>query len=89
MSAPNTDPKKETKRHKGPLAGFALVVGFVLVLFAGYSIIVAMRANEPGDGEPIRAEEAEVDSPVEPGSEGEGVIDIPPAGDDGAAVEVE
>lgn len=34
MSAPNTDPKTQAKRHKGPLVGIALGAGAALIALA-------------------------------------------------------
>lgn len=59
MSAPNTDPKKQAKRHKGPLGGIAGVVTWALVLLVLLSIFVAYRANTPGNEQPIEADQAE------------------------------
>ncbi|RVT84044.1 hypothetical protein DXV76_10095 [Rhodobacteraceae bacterium CCMM004] len=56
MSAPDTDIKKQERRHKGPLVGIAWaagVAGVLLVLFLGWT---ALNGNEPGDGVPIEAE---------------------------------
>ncbi|MAQ47220.1 MAG: hypothetical protein CL812_15435 [Confluentimicrobium sp.] len=42
MSAPHTDIDKQERRHKGPLAGMKLVVGFavlLLVLWVGWVVI--------------------------------------------------
>lgn len=89
MSAPNTDPKKDAKRHKGPLAGLTGVVIWALVLLVGLTIFVTMRANDPGDEQPVEAEQAGSTSAVEPGSAPETETGLPTLEDSGAAVEAE
>lgn len=59
MSAPNTDPEKQAKRHKGPLGGLTLVVTFALVLLIGLAIYVTYKSNTPGNEQSIEADQAE------------------------------
>lgn len=59
MSAPNTDPEKQAKRHKGPLSGIILVVVFAIVLLIGLAIYVTYRGNTPGNDQPIGTDQAE------------------------------
>ena len=68
MSAPKTDPEKQAKRHKGPLAGITGVVIWAAVLLVGFAIIVAFRANEPGNEQPIEADRVDSGSEIVPDS---------------------
>ncbi|MGR3756706.1 MAG: hypothetical protein ACU0AT_05700 [Tranquillimonas sp.] len=71
MSAPRTNIKKQERRHKVPLIGMVIVVGFALVLLALYSFVVAERGTEPrtpdvrntGTGEVVVDEKTSVDQP--------------------------
>lgn len=56
MSSPDTNKKKDVKRHKGPLTGMVGVVIFALVLLGLLSIYVFSRGNEPADSVPISEE---------------------------------
>ena len=56
MSSPDTNKKKDAKRHRGPLLGLLGVVLFALLLLGILSIYVSSRGNEPGDGESIGEE---------------------------------
>ena len=58
MSAPNTNVKKQERRHKTPLVGMVWAILFAAVLFVGLVIWRAFSGNEPGDGQPIDAEQA-------------------------------
>jgi len=59
MSAPDTNIKKQEKRHKGPLAGMVAVVIFAGVLLIGLVAYLVYQGNEPRD-----AEEADIPAPV-------------------------
>ncbi|SFG16585.1 hypothetical protein SAMN04488020_101372 [Palleronia marisminoris] len=56
MSAPDTNKKKDAKRHKGPLMGMVGVVIFAVILLGLLSIYVVNRGNEPADSTPISEE---------------------------------
>ena len=56
MSSPDTNKKKDAKRHKGPLMGMVGVVIFAVVLLGLLSIYVFSRGNEPADSTPISEE---------------------------------
>lgn len=50
MSSPNTNIEKQTKRHRGPLAGFAIALACVGALFVAYLFWIADdigEADEP------------------------------------------
>lgn len=51
MSAPDTDIKKEEKRHGPSLVGIAVSVIFALVLLAFLTIYVVNRGGEPEGAE--------------------------------------
>lgn len=53
MSAPETNVKKQEKRHKGPLGGMLWVVAFALILLVALIIWVSAGGNEPGNDEPV------------------------------------
>lgn len=57
MSAPDTDVKKQEKQHKTPLAGMIWAVVFAVVLLAGLILWLSFSGNEPGDDQPIGAED--------------------------------
>ncbi|QYX58180.1 hypothetical protein K1T73_07395 [Roseovarius sp. SCSIO 43702] len=59
MSAPDTNVKKQEKRHKGPLAGMLAVVIFAGVLLIALGAYIVYQGNEPRD-----AEEADIPAPV-------------------------
>ena len=58
MSSPDTNTKKDAKRHKGPLLGLVGVVLFAVVLLGILSIYVVNRGNEPANQQPIGEEPA-------------------------------
>ncbi|PZX16230.1 hypothetical protein LX81_02081 [Palleronia aestuarii] len=60
MSAPNTDVKKQERRHKVPLSGMAWMVGFAAVLLVALVIYLSVGGNEPGDGEAVGASDGGV-----------------------------
>lgn len=47
MSAPDTNTRKESERHRGPLTGMFAVVLFALVMLAILAFWVAGRGNTP------------------------------------------
>lgn len=47
MSASNTNIDKQVRRHRGPLYGIAIAVGFAAVLFAGLLIWTSYQADNP------------------------------------------
>jgi len=47
MSAPDTNIEKQTKRHRGPLAGIAIALMWAGLLFAGFMIWTAYSAGNP------------------------------------------
>lgn len=51
MSSPETNIEQQTRRHRGPLAGIAIALACVGVLFVGY---LFWTADEIGEGdEPV------------------------------------
>lgn len=60
MSAPQTDPEKQKKRHKTPLLGMGGMVIWAGVLLVLLIVFLAFRGNDPADGVPIDAEDSEV-----------------------------
>jgi hypothetical protein len=50
MSAPDVNVKKQQKRHKGPLWGFAIGLTFVAILFVIYMAGVLSPANDGVEG---------------------------------------
>ncbi len=53
MSAPNTNVKKQEKRHKGPLWGMVWAVAVALILLVGLVLWMTGSGNEPGNDEPV------------------------------------
>jgi len=53
MSAPETNVKKQEKRHSFPLWGMVGVIAFARVLLVGMVLWLSAGGNEPGDGEPV------------------------------------
>lgn len=51
MSAPDTNVEKQEKKHKAPLGGMALVVGFALVLLVLLVFFVFGNGEEPAGSE--------------------------------------
>ncbi|UXX84016.1 hypothetical protein [Roseovarius pelagicus] len=51
MSAPDTNFKKQKKRHKGPLSGMALVVIFAAILLLALTLRLVYFGNDPGDAD--------------------------------------
>lgn len=47
MSAPDTNVKNQKRRHRTPLVGMLLAVGFALALLALYAVVVAWRGETP------------------------------------------
>lgn len=66
MSAPETNLEKQKKWHRGPLAGIALALVFVVVLTVAFVLGSAEQAPEVRlDGaEPEAAGEMQQDSPA-------------------------
>ncbi|WP_108894146.1 hypothetical protein [Palleronia abyssalis] len=60
MSAPNTNVKKQERRHKFPLMGMVWSVVWAVVLLAGLLIYLSFSGNEPGDQQPVGAEDGGV-----------------------------
>lgn len=60
MSAPDTNIKKQERRHRGPLGGMKLAVGFAAVLFVLWVAWLFFAGDDPGD---------EAERNVVPGSE--------------------
>lgn len=50
MSAPDTNTRKESERHRGPLTGMFAMVLFALVMLAILAFWVAGRGNNPEGG---------------------------------------
>ncbi|MEQ9242601.1 MAG: hypothetical protein RLO10_07195 [Roseovarius indicus] len=50
MSAPEPDLETAKRRHKGPLVGIAIAVGFAIVLLGALALWVSYQGNEPGNG---------------------------------------
>ncbi|WP_102107771.1 hypothetical protein [Oceaniglobus roseus] len=66
MSAPNTDPEKQAKRHKPALLGMTAVVIYALILLAALIIWLAWRGNTPEEeGAMIDARTGETVQPSE------------------------
>ena len=59
MSAPDTDVKKQSKRHRGPLFGFVVVLLWAGVLFAGFMAWTAYKGGEPTAETPLPVEQTE------------------------------
>lgn len=53
MSAPDTNVKRQKKRHKIPLWGMIASVAFAVVLLVGLILWLSAGGNEPGNEEPI------------------------------------
>ncbi|SEW19403.1 hypothetical protein SAMN04488515_1521 [Cognatiyoonia koreensis] len=49
MSAPDTNVNKQTRRHRGPIIGIALVLAFAAVLFLGLLGYVWEPAETAGE----------------------------------------
>jgi cytoskeletal protein RodZ len=47
MSAPDTNLDKQSKRHKGPLLGFAAALLWAAILLVGFLIWTADKSDEP------------------------------------------
>ncbi|SHJ37431.1 hypothetical protein SAMN04488012_10893 [Palleronia salina] len=58
MSAPDTDVKKQQRRHKFPLVGMAWMVVWAAVLLIGLIVYLSLSGNEPGNETPIDEESA-------------------------------
>ena len=56
MSAPETNVKKQERRHKVPLMGMVWSIVWAAVLFVGLILWLSLRGNEPGNDTPIEAE---------------------------------
>lgn len=52
MSAPQTNIEKQQRRHWGPLAGIALGILVVAVLFIGWMVWVTANGQEPREATP-------------------------------------
>ncbi len=57
MTAPDTNMKKQTKRHKGPLVGMAVAVGIALILLLWLLFRTAADTPETQDAPPPAVEE--------------------------------
>lgn len=67
MSAPKTDPEKQAKLHKTPLAGIASTLIWAGALLVGLIVVLFVFGNEPGNETPVEAEDAQTaDTPAEP-----------------------
>jgi len=53
MSAPDTNTRKQARRHRGPLNGMFAAVLFALVLLAGLVFWISSRGNNPEAGAQI------------------------------------
>lgn len=62
MSAPNTNVKKQERRHKFPLIGMAWMIAWAAVLLVGLVIYLSFKGNEPGNDTPIDEEGAAASS---------------------------
>jgi hypothetical protein len=74
MSAPNTDPNKQAKRHKWPLGGIGLAVGVALIgLVVLLYVLFAGAGPEPAEA-PLLEDEAAptIDPAAPPEAEGGG-----------------
>ena len=58
MSAPDTDVKKQQKRHRFPLVGMAWMVIWAIGLLIAMVIYLSWSGNEPGNSTPIDEESA-------------------------------
>lgn len=47
MSAPNTNPDKQARQHRGPLMGMGMMVLWAGVLLVGLIIFISMRGGSP------------------------------------------
>uniref|UniRef100_UPI003B521A61 hypothetical protein n=1 Tax=Roseovarius indicus TaxID=540747 RepID=UPI003B521A61 len=52
MSAPEPDLETAKRRHKGPLVGIGIAVGFAIVLLGALALWVSYQGNEPGNEAP-------------------------------------
>ena len=57
MSAPNTNVKKQERRHKTPLVGMAAMIGWAAALLIALIAYLVLTGNEPADGTPVDAEQ--------------------------------
>lgn len=49
MSAPDTNIEKQKRRHRGPLVGMAIGVGFALLLLLGLISWLAANGESPAE----------------------------------------
>lgn len=82
MSAPDTNLKKQKRRHFGPIAGISAVLAIVAVMFLGYLAYNASgdppapaSESEPGAGLPAETAPA---TPQDPGGDTPQVIEPQP-----------
>lgn len=57
MSSPETNIETQSRRHRGPLVGMAVAVGFAAVAFLIWIAYVAADGNNPSDATVVNEEE--------------------------------
>lgn len=58
MSAPNTDPEKQQKRHRGSLFGVRFALIFAAVILVAFVVYTFAVGNDPADGDPNAVDSA-------------------------------
>lgn len=61
MSAPNTNIKKQAKRHKTPLTGMPLAAGIAIIAFLGFLAWVALTDTDTSGAQSVTEPTVESD----------------------------